>query len=391
MHLIGGGLLLGAYAADGGSGGGRDTGIDLYLMAVGLITVATCVALVSILTTVVAMRAPGMTLQRTPIFSWSVLVGGGLTLLLCPVLVARLIVDYVAHHFGGVAVDYTGVRWLWAVPTVYLLTVPAAGVAAEIVPVIARRPFMRRNSVFVMVAAIGLLGWGAWAQFDDTLLRAGMAVAAVLPVLALASLLGDTARRGQASTLAALLFALGATVMLLLATLAGAAVGIAPLHLEGTTWESAQVHLGLFGAGTMAGFAALWFWAPKIWGVHLGEAAGKLAFALTFLGVLLLAVPDLVNGLVKDLPLGSDTFDDDLVAALNVVRAIGGGVAALGVLVVILDLLRKAARHKGRPASDDPWGGFTLEWATTSPPPRENFSGPVPVVASPTPLLEASA
>jgi heme/copper-type cytochrome/quinol oxidase subunit 1 len=179
--------------------------------------------------------------------------------------------------------------------------------------------------------------------------------------------------------------------MLLLGTLAGAAVGIAPLELEGTTWEAAQVHLSLFGAGTLAGFAALWFWAPKIWGVHLGEAAGKSAFALTFLGAVLLAAPDLVNGLVENVPLGADTFDGDLVTGLNVVRAIGGGLAALGVLVVVFDLLGKVARHKGRPAADDPWGGFTLEWATSSPPPRENFSGPLPPVASPTPLLEAPA
>jgi heme/copper-type cytochrome/quinol oxidase subunit 1 len=121
------------------------------------------------------------------------------------------------------------------------------------------------------------------------------------------------------------------------------------------------MHLLLLGAGTLGGFGALWWWAPKLWGARLSEGAGVLTFLAVFVGTLLLAIPDLINGLANDLPLGQSTFDDGgSVKALNGLSAAGGILVTVGAVVAVLALL---ARVRGRGTTDpDPWGGQTLEW-----------------------------
>ncbi|MDP9070538.1 MAG: cbb3-type cytochrome c oxidase subunit I, partial [Actinomycetota bacterium] len=302
-YLVGGAMLLGAYAARGGFEGSSNIGTDLYLLSLIVLTLATVVALVSVLTTVLTLRAPGMTMLRTPLFSWSMLVGGGVLLLTTPVLTARLIELFIAHHFSGELGgpgNYRLISWFWSVPTATLLVVPAAGVAAEVVPVLSRSRLRHHHAGMAVLGALALFGFGAWAQVEDSLddlLYVAVGLAAVLPALALLGVLGDTVRRGRFVRKAPLLLALGGLVHLFLGTLAGAVQVIPGLELGGTVWAAAQVHYTLFGGAVLGAYAALWYWAPKIWGVHLGEGAGMAAFVLTFWGVVLLALPDLVSGL----------------------------------------------------------------------------------------------
>jgi cytochrome c oxidase subunit 1 len=278
------------------------------------------------------------------------------------------------------------------VPQVYLLTVPVAGVAAEVVPPLTASRLRSHDAALVIIGALGALGIGAYAQDPDTfddLLYVGVGLAAVLPPLALLGLLGDAGRRGRPSLRAPLLLAGGGLVLLFLGALAGGLLVIDPLELHGTVWEAGQAHLVLYGAAVLGAFAGLWWWAPKLWGVHLGEWAGRGVAALTLLGALGLAVPDLLAGLLDDQPLLSPGPNGEtLTEVMNVLSAAGGIVGALGVLVALGDLLSKVGRRRGRPATDDPWGAGTLEWATTSPPPPDNFAGPLPAVTSATPLLD---
>jgi cytochrome c oxidase subunit 1 len=256
------------------------------------------------------------------------------------------------------------IGWFWSVPQVYLLVVPAAGVALEIVPVLARTRFRIHAVALIVLGLLGVVGIGAWAQvpqtFDD-LLYVAIGIAPVLPALALLGLSADTLRGGRPVFKAPLLFAMGTLLMILLGAVAGALQVIDPLDLHGTVWEAGQMHLLLLGAGTLGGFGALWWWAPKLWGTRLSEGAGVLTFLAVFLGTLLLAVPDLVNGMANDLPLGRTTFDDGgSVKALNGLSAAGGILVAVGALIAVLALLA-SARRRGR-AAEDPWGGQTLEW-----------------------------
>ncbi|MBW3575092.1 MAG: cbb3-type cytochrome c oxidase subunit I [Actinobacteria bacterium] len=396
-YLIGGGTLLGAYAAGGGVGGFSDVGTDLYLLSLILLSVATVAALLSVLTTVLTLRAPGMTMLRTPLFSWSVLVGGGVLLLVVPVFTARLIELFISQHFSGELGGpdaYRQISWLWGVPTASLLVVPAAGVAAEVVPVLTRARLRHHHAGMVVLGALALLGFGAWAQVGDSLdglLYVAVGLAAVLPALALLGILGDTARRGRFARKAALLLALGAVVHLVLGSLAGALAVIPGLELRGTAWEAGHFSAIVLGTGVLGAYAALWYWGPKLWGVHLGEGAGMAAFFLGFWGALLLAVADLANGLLSDQALGATEFDgESLAPVLNGAAALGAVMVTLGAALVTGVVVAAWARHRGTRAVADPWGGATLEWATTSPPPPRNFSAPLPPVRSPYPLTDVA-
>lgn len=394
LYLTSAIVLVSAYLADGGPTGGTRDAVDLWLLAMAGVLLALVIGLVSVLTTALAMRAPGMTFLRTPAFTWSVVVAGSLLLLSAPVLAANLIDQYVSHHFGADLGNYQNeVAWFWSIPTVYLLAVPAAGVALDVVPVLSRNRVRAHAAGIAVVGLLGIVGIGAWAQVEasrDDLLYVAMGLAAVVPALALLGLVGDTVRGGKPAPKAALLFSVGAALLLLLGAAAGALLAIDPLELQGTAWVAGQFHLIVLGAGTLGMLGGLWWWAPKLWGVQLPEPAGMLAFLATFAGALLLAVPQLVNGLANDLPLRAPEFSDDSVEVLNGVSAAGAVLVVLGALLVALTLLG-AARRRGAAVADDPWGGHTLEWATTSPPPVDNFAGPVPAVTSATPLLVEEA
>ena len=396
-YLIGGGTLLAAYAAGGGVEGSSRVGTDLYLLSLVLLTVATVAALLSVLATVVTLRAPGMTMLDTPLFSWSVLVGGGLLLLVVPVLTARLVELFIAHHFSGELGGpdvYRQISWLWGVPTALLLVVPAAGVAAEVVPVLTRSRLRQHAAGMAVLGALGLLGFGAWAQLDDgldNLLGIAVGLAGVLPALALLGLLGDTARRGGFARKAPLLLAFGAVVHLVLGALAGALLVIPGLELRGTAWEAGHFDALVFGTGVLGAYAALWYWAPKLWGVHLGEGAGMAAFFLGFWGAALLAAAGLASGLLADQALGAtEVAGTSLAPVLNGAGALGAAMVALGALLVAVQVVARSGRRRGTRAIADPWGGHTLEWATSSPPPPGNFSDPLPPVSSPFPLSDAA-
>ena len=378
LYLVSGALHVASFAI----GGDEPAALDLWLLALAGILIATMLALVSLVTTVLTLRAPGMTLLRTPAFSWSIVVGGSLTLLTAPVLLARVVAGYIAHHFNGdifSLLPYDRISWFWALPHLYLLVVPVVGIALEVVPVMARNRVRQHAASIVLIGLFGVLGLGAWAQVPDTfddLLYVAIGLAAVIPVLAVVGLLGDTMRSGRPQLKAPLVLAMASMLVLLLGTVVGALLVIEPLELQGTVWEAGHVHLVLLGAGALGGAAGLWFWAPRLYGAELPNVAGLLV-ALTLLGgAVLLAVPDLVNGLGEDVPIGAQEFPEDGVRALNGVSIAGGVLTLLGVLVLIVSLLSLLRRDRSAPG--DPWGGHTLEWADT----------PHSAVTSATPLYE---
>lgn len=380
-YVVSFGLLVGGYLADGGPTGGDEVGRDLYLLALAALAVSLCVGLVSVLTTILSMRAPGLTLLRAPTFTWSILVGGGLLLLTLPVLAGRIAMLFVTNHHGGDVADsaLASVDWLWSVPTVYLLAVPLAGVALEVVQVLAKRPLRLHAAGLVLIGLLGVVGIGAWAQdaerFDEVV-YVGIALAAIVPALALLGLVGDTVRGGSPTLGAPLVMAVLGLLLLLLGALAGAAQSIDALDLAGTTWETGQLQL-VAGAATLGAGAALWWWAPRLFGSRLGGGAGMLVALLIAGGSLVAAVPNLVDGLTEDTAeLATDFEDDDVSGVLNGVSALGEVLLAVGGLLAALQLLG-AARRGEVEADRDPWGGHTLEWTDE----------PVAPVTSATPLL----
>jgi heme/copper-type cytochrome/quinol oxidase subunit 1 len=398
--LISGVLVLTSYALNGGPFGGDPEGVELWTASMAALVVALCVATLCVVTTVFSLRAPGLTLDRAPMFSWSMLVAGTIWLLTLPVFLGLLILSYLdirygSNLLGGPTGQYAHLWWVFGQPQVYAFAVPVLGFVADVVPVFSRTPLRSRLAVMTMIGLAGALGFGAWTfiqfEYPDLFtepLYIGMAFAVLLPVLGVAAVAADTLRRGRIRFGSPLVFAIAALLMLLTAAAAGAAGAIDELDLIGTTWDSGVTHYVLLAAA-IAALGGLVYWSPKLFGRQLREGSATLAGVLLLVGTVGLALPELITG-VLDQPARLATGDvRDGVEALNLVSLIGGGVLLLGVLVFLGALFGAlAARRNGDDATpDDPWEGHTLEWATPSPPPLRNFVE-LPPIRSATPVLD---
>jgi heme/copper-type cytochrome/quinol oxidase subunit 1 len=412
-YLVSGGLVIAAYAVNGGPFGGDEGGVALFVTALIAAIAALCTATVSVVTTVVTLRAPGMSLRRTPLFSWSMLVAGSVWLLTLPVLAGVLLLVYLDLTYGQVFLGgadrvYEHLSWVFWQPTLYAFAVPALGIIGDIVPVFAQTRHKRHRAAMVLIGLFGALGVGAWAQLVPNVGGEGggssapwaydgpwivVGVLAVLPILGLLWLWNGTLRAGRPRLASPLLFALVSGALLLLGVGAGIPTVIEKLDLLPTTWMTAQMYAVLAGTLTAA-LGGLAFWAPKIYGSLVPEAPARLVATLLLIGTAALAVPYGIAGLL-DQPqwLGAEAQldDTDTVEVLNLVAAIGGAVLAAALLLAVLTVLRGAlARGRARVPGDDPWRGHTLEWVTSSPPPAGNFAnGSLPEVTSEAPLYDA--
>lgn len=431
MFLVGGIMVVAAPAAsDVVSGwtldspipenlGIRGNGPDYLIMGVALACVAAVLVAVNLIVTIVQLRAPGMTMRRVPLFSWSVLVSCAVWVLSLPVLVGAFILLFVdRNHGGSLFSGFTGSRggnpliwprlfWFGAYPVLWGLLVPALGAAGQIVATFARRRLFSHERAAVALAAIGVLAFAGWGSEVGTLPRARLlfvlgSLAVLAPValvvvnwLATLRLAGKEAvdraslRRGFGET--PMLWVLG---MLPVLGLGLAASVVSAFDAGGgahrTYWQTGQQHALFFGAASIGALAALSFWGPKLWGRLLSAGLGRLAVLTVVGGTLLTVLGMLVLG-AQDMAIRTAGYpgSDELVPAHLAVSA-GAAVVGLGLLLVVADVAASIGMRRGRVAGPDPWGGQTLEWATTSPPPVHNFEA-LPEIRSTTPLLDLRA
>ena len=413
-HLLGGGLIIGAYAIDGGPFGNDTDGVRLFVVAFLLVVVSLAVAWICIATTVIALRAPGMSLARVPLFAWSSLVAATVWLVMLPVLAGIVLVAYIDIRYGGPSGFISGggapglysrIGWVFGQPAVYAFGIPVLGFAGAVVPVFSSTRHQLHRVAMGLIGAFGALAMGAWAvpafgpEPTPWLYEApwvAVSFVAVVPVLGLLGLWALTTRQGQPRPASPLLFAAAAVLMLLVGMLAGAVQAIEPLEtlvdgdgvpLYGTSVTTSVASYVVLGAA-IAALGAVVFWAPKIVGRQVPEAAARLVALLLLVGTILWSLPDLVSGMLGQaaIPGALPADNADTIEALNAVSAIGGGLLAIGVAGFVA-LLIGAARRSDRPG-DDPWSGHTLEWATSSPPPVGNFAT-LPAITSEAPLYDA--
>jgi len=387
--IVGAATFAAAFALNGGPGGGRSDAVDLWLTATALITASLLLGAVCVGATVLAARTRDMTLDRVPFFSWSMLCTTAIWLLTLPVLLAITVLLYVDHRFAdtlfgaGGALD-SHLDWINRAPQVYALAIPLLGVALDAVATASGRRFPNRGVAFTLIGAFAALGIGAFAlptlvpAAADQPVTKGMALLVVLPVLGLVGLVGTALKDAKPQITSGLVAGVVGLLVLLLATLVGAAVPFQSLlELQGTQWISAHSHL-VTGAALIGLVGGLYHWSTKIVGLAGNEALGRTAPVLIGLGVVLVAAPEAVSGLVGD----AEEAVNGLEVA-NVVSVVGAAVLLLGSAVAVAGLARR--RHDDEPS--DPWAGQTLEWATASPPSFDNFDGEVPAVDSAEPLL----
>jgi len=388
-------------------------GPEVLILGLAVLAVALVVAAANLMVTVIKMRAPGLTLRRTPLFSWSVLVSGSILILALPVLVGALIMLFVDRHYGGqIFSGFTGsgggdpllwprLFWFAAYPTLWALLLPGLGVVSEIVPVFARRRLFSHRRAMAMLAAVGVLAFAGWGSELATLSRGrplfALGALAVLATVALLVLnwlatIGTSLRQKAVRVpdllSAPMVYAAGFMVVLALGLAAGAVAAVgAGTALHRNYWQVATQHTLFFGAATLAVVAALAYWAPKLWGHHLSEKASVPTAVLLVGGMLVTFGAMFVLG-IQDMHVHVSSFDaDDNFGPANLVATVGSVVTAVGVLAFSLDLAYNVVGRRGRRAGDDPWSGHTLEWATSSPPPSYNFDR-LPEIRSEAPMLD---
>ena len=397
--LAGGATMVAAWFVDGGPGGGTERAVDLSFLALIMVAVSLLLGTVCLLTTIVALRTEGMTLDRVPMFSWGMLVAGTAWLLTLPVLVANTFLVYLDHHNGQVWVGADGAQqwpqlfWVALLPQVYVVAVPLLGAMGDLVPSFARVRQNHRGVVLVAIGAFGALAMGAWAQPAQggavwtEALFVGVNIAIVLPVLACLGAWATATLRGSSSASTPTALGIVGVLVLLLAALAGALFAVEPLQTQEVLIPSQGVPVGalgqsnlVIGAAVAGALAALFFWGPKITGRMLADGLGKLAAPVVLLGAVAWGVAPMVQAFSAKY-----TGLDDAADALTWASVAGAVLVAGGVL---LGLLALAGATRGDHAEDDAWGvGQGLEWATACPPPTGNF-GALEPVRSPEPLMD---
>jgi len=388
-------------------------GPDLLILGLTVVAFALLLAVANLLVTIIKLRAPGLTLRRAPMFSWSVLVAGAVLLLALPVLITGLVMLFVDRHYGGeIFRGFTGngggnpniwprLFWFAAYPTLWALLLPALGTAAEIIPVFTRRRLFSHHRAAAAIGAIGVLAFAGWGSEVQNLSRARVlfalgALAVLAPVAGVLLNLLATVARGRKQVGGRPPDTRSAPMLLAVGFLTVVAVGLGGAAISALTtgtsshrnyWQVATQHTLFFGAATLGVVAAITYWAPKLWGRHLSDKGGALAALLLVGGMHLAFLPMFVLG-IQDMRVHLFTYDSgDGFAPANLVSTAGTMVIVLGVVVFALDLVVSVVAGKGRRADGDPWQGNTLEWATSSPPPSHNFDR-LPEVRSEVPLLD---
>ena len=405
MWLAGLAVSIYTIAANGGPGGGEAKMVDLFLVGVVITAAGALAATVSLVTTLLTNRAPGMTLARVPMLSWAALTGGVSLLLTLPVVIGTAIYLYVDNHYARVAFggnkgvnDWLG--WSMTQPQTYVFAAIGLGVVAEIATVASGRRHPLRAVLLVgagvlTVAALAgatqvqhSLTWTDTSGSDKVKELIPFLIFNGLPILGALIVLGGCAlglAQGKPRIVAPLVPALLGLVMVLAGMLGHLVAQFGPAGLAGTVFEEGEFNYVVYGTVLM-GMGAVAYWGPKLWGRSMPQSAVFGLGALGFLGTVLASLPLYVAGFA-DQPAGVvDGFSYGGPQELwNALGAIGQAVIALTVVLFVLTAAR--AFSAGDAAGDDPWDAQTLEWSVSSPAPIDNFAS-VPSVTSPEPLLD---
>ena len=359
---------------------------------------------INILTTILCMRCPGMSLGKMPLFAWLNLVMSGMVILaISPLTAAQvmLLVDrYLGGHFfdtqaGGSAVVWMHFFWIFGHPEVYVLAIPAFAFASEIIPVFSRKAIFGYPVMVAATICIGFIGMSVWAHHMFTV---GMSSSAntffVLSTMAIAVPTGikifnwlATMWGGKIEFKTPMLFCVAFLFQFLVAGLTGIMLGAAPFdwQLSNSYFVVAHFHYVIVGGILFTIFGAFYYWFPKMSGKMCNETLGKLHFWLFFIGFHLtfdfMHIPGMLG-----MPRRIYTYEPGRGWDVwNLIVTIGVFFQALGTVIFVTNLLW--SYFKGKAAGSDPWDAWTLEWSTLSPPPAYNFAS-IPVVKSRRPLWD---
>ncbi|HLN27052.1 MAG TPA: cytochrome c oxidase subunit I [Gemmataceae bacterium] len=382
----------------------RSQATDLWALGLIVSGVGTTTAGINFLATILGMRAPGMTLGKIPFFVWTMLWTSFQILLALPPLTAALIMvlfdrQLGAHFFdvqnGGSAYLWQHLFWFFGHPEVYILILPVFGIISEVIPVFSRKVLFGYEFMAAATMAIAFITFGVWAHHmfavgmtrtQDLFFVAASLIVSVPTGIKFFNWLA-TMYGGRLSFASPMLFAFGFLSMFLIGGLTGIMLAVAPFDFQLTDsyFVVGHFHWVLIGGTVFGVFAAIYYWYPKATGRMLSERLARWHFWLLYIGFMLTFGPMHISGLLG-MPRRIYTYDVDRGWAFwNQLTTIGAFIQAPSFAVFAYNLV--ASLWKGKPAGSDPWNAWTLEWATTSPPPSYNFET-IPIVRSRRPLWD---
>ncbi|HEX3294807.1 MAG TPA: cbb3-type cytochrome c oxidase subunit I [Solirubrobacterales bacterium] len=422
LYLFGGALLYVSFVYTPPEGGFNswpplsdtafisNNGIDVWITAVGLTVLGLVLLSINLAVTVSKLRAPGLAWRRLPTFSFSAAVSSWTMIIAGTAMVAALVMLEIDRHFNGVFFDpgeggaplyYQHLSWIFFTGCYLLFLMPAFGAISEILPVFSGKPLLSRRAMVISLTAIMPLGLLAWMQnMMSASIPIGFLYAAMLMALLLVIPIGaifvnwlGTLAGGVLRMRAPLVFALAAISTLSFGLILELIQSVIPVNwlLGDTTASTAASGYVLVGGAVLGGFAALYYWFPKMTGRVMGEGLARSSATLIVLGAHLTFIPLFLAGLegqqvdIFKFFEASDAINSMSLNAYNLIATIGAFVLSLGMVLTIMNAY--ASLKNGVRTGPDPWGGETLEWFATSPPPPHNFDV-VPDVRSDEPLRD---
>lgn len=391
-----------AYVPLSGPQYGAGKRADLWAQMITFTEVAALAVAVEIVVTVFKQRAPGMSLDRIPLFVWSMLVTAFLVIMAMPAIMlasSTLILDrLVGTHFynpaeGGDALLWQHLFWFFGHPEVYIIFLPAVGMVSTITATFSRRPVFGYLPLVMALIATGILAFGLWVHHmfvvglpklgESFFTASSMAIAIPAGIQIFCWL--ATLWSGRPVFKTPLLFVIGFIVTFVIGGLTGVMVASVPFdtQVHDTYFVVAHFHYVLVGGAVFPLLGAIYYWFPKMTGRMMSETLGRWAFGLIFAGFNLTFFPMHILGL-EGMPRRIYTYQPEMPwAGMNMFVSFSSLILSLGFLVFFIDVIRSA--RSGQIAGENPWNASTLEWATSSPPPCFNFRH-IPVVDACDPL-----